>query len=99
MQVSVTADQTLLDDALVMLDPAVEILDTEVDGFSLLCHTDTETGMAVPPGEGLLDFVRALMGKPACVGALRREYDDRALIDEMLSSLLARGFAHLMSRH
>jgi SAM-dependent methyltransferase len=89
------AFRTLPDDALVMLDPAVEILDTEVDDFSLLCQTDLETGLAVPPGEGLLDFVRSLVGKPARVGALRAEYDDRALVDEMLCSLLARGFAHV----
>jgi ubiquinone/menaquinone biosynthesis C-methylase UbiE len=99
MEGSRAVAQGLPDDALVMLDPAVEILETEVDEFSLLCHTDLETCMAVPPGEGLLDFVRALIGKPACVGALRTEYDDRALIDEMLSSLLARGFAHVMSHH
>jgi ubiquinone/menaquinone biosynthesis C-methylase UbiE len=87
--------QSLSDDALVMLDPAVEILKTE-DEFSLLCQTDLEVGMVVPPGEGLLDFVRSLMGKPARVGALREEYDDRKLIDEMLSSLLAHGFARVM---
>ena len=46
------AFRTLPDDALVMLDPAVEILDTEVDEFTLLCQTDLETGIAVPPGEG-----------------------------------------------
>jgi SAM-dependent methyltransferase len=84
---------------MVMLDPAVEILQTQVDEFSLLCHTGLEVGMAVPPGEGLLDFVRSLMGKPAQLAMLRAEYDDRDLIDEMLSSLLARGYAHLASSH
>lgn len=86
--------ERLPDDTLVMLDPAVEILKAEVDGFSLLCQTELDAGMAVPPGEGLLDFVRSLMGKPARVAALREEYDDHALIDEMLASLIGRGFAH-----
>ena len=90
--------QPLPDDALVMLDPAVEILETKVDEFSLLCQSDLALGMAVPPGEGLLDFVRSLMGQPIRVGALREEYDDRKLIDEMLASLLARGFAHVASQ-
>jgi ubiquinone/menaquinone biosynthesis C-methylase UbiE len=98
MEVSHASIQPLSDDALVMLDPAVEVLESEVDGFSLLCHTALEIGMAVPPGEGLLDFVRSLTGGPVRVGTLREEYDDRALIDEMLSSLLGRGFAHLMPR-
>jgi len=89
--------QPLPDDALVMLDPAVEILETKVDEFSLLCQSDLALGMAVPPGEGLLDFVRSLMGQPIRVGALREEYDDRKLIDEMLTSLLARGFADVAS--
>ena len=89
----------LPDEAFVMLDPAVEILNTEVDECSLLCHTGLDTGMVVPPGEGLLDFVRSLSGKPARVGALREEYDDRDLIDEMLASLLARQFAHVLAPH
>jgi ubiquinone/menaquinone biosynthesis C-methylase UbiE len=95
MQAPTAPPQSLPDDAVVELDPAVEILDTEVDEFSLLCQTDLAVGMAVPPGEGLLDFVRSLMGKPVRLGALRAEYDDRALVDEMLSSLLAHGFAHI----
>jgi SAM-dependent methyltransferase len=61
----------------------------------LLCQTDLEVGMVVPPGEGMLDFVRSLMGTPVGVGALRDEYDDRGLIDGMLASLLSRGVAHL----
>jgi ubiquinone/menaquinone biosynthesis C-methylase UbiE len=97
METPDTRLQSLPDDALVMLDPAVEILEAEVDECSLLCHTALEIGMVVPPGEGLLDFVRSLMGKPARVGTLREEYDDRNLIDEMLSSLLARGFASVTS--
>jgi hypothetical protein len=36
MEGSRAAAQGLPDDALVMLDPAVEILETEVDEFSLL---------------------------------------------------------------
>jgi SAM-dependent methyltransferase len=87
--------QGLSDDTFVMLDPAVEILNTEVDGCFFLCQTDLGVGMVVPPGEGLLDFVRSLTGKPARIGVLREEYDDRKLIHEILSSLLARGFAHV----
>lgn len=89
--------QDLSDDAFVMLDPAVEILNVEAAAASLLCQTDLEVGMVVPAGEGLLDFVRSLMGTPVHVGALRDEYDDRKLIDGMLSSLLARGIAHVTS--
>lgn len=89
---------SLADDAFVMLDPSVEVLGVEVAGGSLLCQGDLGVGMVVPPGEGLLDFVRSLMGRPIAVGALRADYDDRALIDEMLSSLLGRGFAHLTAR-
>src|SRR4029079_19023325 len=66
--------------------------------FSLLCQTGLEMGMVVPPGEGILDFVKSLMGSPVGVGALRGEYDDRQLIDGMLSSLLAWGFAHVTAR-
>lgn len=87
--------QRLSDDTFVMLDPAVEILGTEVDGCSLLCQTDLGVGMVVPPGEGLLDFVRSLTGKLVRIGVLREEYDDRKLIDEMLGSLISHGFAHL----
>ena len=90
--------QGLSDDAFVMLDPAVEVLEIEVTECSLLCQMDLEVGMAVPPGEGLLDFVRSLMGEPARVGALREDYDNRRLIDEMLSSLLTHGFTHVTSR-
>lgn len=87
----------LADDAFVMLDPAVEILPAE-SGVSLLCQTALEVGMVMPPGEGILEFVRSLMAAPARVGTLREEYDDRDLIDGMLSSLLGYGFAHVTSR-
>jgi SAM-dependent methyltransferase len=88
----------LADEAFVMLDPAVEILHVESGAVSLLCQTALEVGMVVPPGEGILDFVRSLGAAPVRVGALRDEYDDRELVDGMLSSLLARGFAHVTSR-
>lgn len=87
----------LPDDAFVMLDPAVEILDVEVGRHSLLCQTDLELGMAVPPGAGLLDFVRSLQDQPVQVGALRALYDEGPLLDQMLSTLRARGFAHVTS--
>jgi SAM-dependent methyltransferase len=81
------------DDSFVMLDPSVEILNATIDECALLCQTDLGVGMVVPPREGLLDFVRSIADKPVRIGVLREEYDDRRLIDEMLSSLLARGFA------
>jgi SAM-dependent methyltransferase len=87
----------LPDDAFVMLDPAVEILDVEVGRHSLLCHTDLELGMAVPPGAGLLDFVRSLQDGPVEVSALRAQYNEGPLLDQMLSTLRARGFAHVTS--
>ncbi len=82
------------DDAFIMLDPAVEILEASVDRFGLLCHTGLDVGMAVPPGEGLLDFVTALMEKPVRIGELREQFDDQQLVDDMLASLRAHGFAH-----
>lgn len=95
METPAIAQRALPADAFVMLDPAIEVLAVEVDECSLLCHTDLGVGMVVPPGEGLLDFVRSLRGQPARVGTLREEYDDHKLIDEMLASLIARGFAHV----
>jgi SAM-dependent methyltransferase len=86
------------DDSFVTLDPSVEILNAEIDDCSLLCQTDLGVGMVVPPGEGLLDFVRSLAGKQVRIGALREENDDRRLIDEMLSSLVARRFARVTPR-
>jgi SAM-dependent methyltransferase len=88
----------LADHAFVMLDPAVEILHVESAAFSLLCHTALEVGMVAPRGEGILDFVRSLRAAPVQVGSLRDEYDDRGLVDGLLSSLLAHGFAHVTSR-
>jgi ubiquinone/menaquinone biosynthesis C-methylase UbiE len=49
--------------------------------------------MVVPPGEGLLDVVKSLMGEPVRVGDLRAEYDDPDLMSEILTSLVGRGFA------
>lgn len=88
----------LTDDAYVMLDPGVEILDAEVAGHRLLCHSHFEVGMAVPPGDGLADFVGALAGKPVCVGALHKGYDDRRLVDTMLAALWQHGFLHRTSQ-
>src|SRR5690242_510164 len=85
----------LPDDALVMLDPAVEILGEEVDEHVLLCHSALEIGMAVPQGEGLLDVVKSLMGEPVRVGDLRAEYDDADLLEEIVMSLACRGFARV----
>lgn len=89
---------TLPDDAFVMLDPAVELLEVEIDEHRFLCHTHFEVGMAVPPGEGLLAFVTALTGRPIGVGTLREEFDDQQLLDKMLASLRLHGFIHVTSQ-
>lgn len=91
-------EQVLLDDAFVMLDPAVDMLVAEVAGHRLLCHGHFDVCMAVPPGEGLADFVAALTGEPICVGALRKGYDDQRLIDAMLAALGQYGFLHRTSQ-
>lgn len=83
------------DNAIVVLDAAVELLGVEVDEHVLLCHTALEIGMAVPPGDGLVDVVKSLMGKPVRIGDLRAEYDDTDLLDEILTSLAVRGFARV----
>ncbi len=89
---------TLSNDAFVMLDPAVEMLGVEVAEHRLLCHGYFEVGMAVPPGDGLSDFVIALAGKPISVGVLREGFDDQHLIDTMLAALRQHGFLHLTSQ-
>jgi ubiquinone/menaquinone biosynthesis C-methylase UbiE len=90
--------QALPNDAFVMLDPAVEILDGEVAGYRLLCHHHFEVGMAMPPGEGLSAIVNALTGKPVSVGVLRESFADRVLLEKMLASLRLRGFLHRTSQ-
>ncbi len=85
-------------DAFVVLDPSVELLGVEVAGHRLLCHGHLEVGMAVPPGDGLMDFVTALAGEPVNVGALRKGFDDQRLIDTMLATLRQHGFLHLTSQ-
>jgi ubiquinone/menaquinone biosynthesis C-methylase UbiE len=89
---------TLSDDAFVVMDPEVEVLDVVGAEYFLLCHTHFEVGMTVPPGEGLLAFLTALEGKPAKVAALRAEFDDQDLIDEMLASLREYGFVYAISQ-
>jgi len=89
---------TLPNNVFVMLDPDVEILDVEMAGYRLLCHSHFEVGMAVPPGEGLLTFVTELMGKPVSIGTLREEFDDQELVDKMLDSLRLHGFVHVTSQ-
>ena len=77
-----------------MLDPAVEILAEEVDEHVLLCHTGLEPH-GCTAGEGLVNVVESLIGKPVRVGDLRAEYDDTDLLDEILTSLAFRGFARV----
>jgi ubiquinone/menaquinone biosynthesis C-methylase UbiE len=88
----------LSSDAFVMLDPAVEMLGVEIAEHRLLCHGHFEVGMAVPPGEGLSDFVTALASKPVRVGVLRKGFDEQNLIDTMLAALWQHGFLHLTSQ-
>ncbi|MDQ1738572.1 MAG: hypothetical protein QOE53_224, partial [Pseudonocardiales bacterium] len=84
----------LPDDSFVLLDPAVEVLDTEIDEHRMLSHGYFEVGMVVPPGEGLLQFVTALSQQPVNLGALRAKFDDQEVIDKMLASLCQHGFLH-----
>lgn len=82
-------------DSFVILDPAVELVDTKLGTTSFFCHTALQIGMAVPDGEGLLDFVESLRGVPAKVAAIYEDYDSPSLVDEMLASLAKWGFAHV----
>jgi ubiquinone/menaquinone biosynthesis C-methylase UbiE len=89
--------ERLPNEAFVMLDPAVEILDIEIEGHRLLGHGYFEAGMVVPPGEGLLALVRELMQQPINVGDLRTQFDDQLLVDKMMASLRQHGFMHITS--
>ncbi|KRR13641.1 class I SAM-dependent methyltransferase [Bradyrhizobium valentinum] len=88
----------LPNDAFVMLDPAVEVLEAEVAEHRLLSHRYFEVGMVVPPGDGLLDFVTTLSEQPVNLGALRAQFDDQQMIDQMLASLRQHGFMHVTSQ-
>lgn len=90
-----TGSERMPDDAFVLLDPAVEVLDTEIAGHRLLSHGYFEAGMVVPPGEGLLQFVTALSAEPVNLGVLRAKFDDQDIIDKMLASLRQHGFLHV----
>ncbi len=87
----------LPNDAFVMLDPAVEVLEPEIAEHRLLGHGYFEVGMVVPPGEGLLAFVTALGQQPVNLGTLRAQFDDQQIIDKMLASLRQHGFMHVTS--
>jgi SAM-dependent methyltransferase len=87
----------LTNDAFVMLDPAVEVLEVEIAEHRLLLHGYFEAGMVVPPGEGLLAFVTALMEQPVNLGTLRSQFDDQQIIEKMLASLCEHGFMHVTS--
>jgi SAM-dependent methyltransferase len=76
----------------VMLDPAVELLEGDHSGCRLLCHHALEMGMSLPPGEGLVDLLACLTGGFTGLAALRRGFDDEALVDEFLASLHRNGF-------
>ncbi|WP_250532345.1 methyltransferase domain-containing protein [Caballeronia sp. ATUFL_F1_KS39] len=92
-----TRQDTLGDDQFVMLDPAVEMLDDEIAEHRFLCHGYVEVGMAVPPGEGLADFVARLARQPVRVGELRDGFDDRHLVETMLAALQEHGFLHVIA--
>lgn len=91
-------ERGLSDDAFVLLDPAVELLDVAQGEYRFLSHADADVGMAVPPGEGLTDFVMGLAGQPVQVGALRCGFDDRELVDTMLAALQRHGLLHVCTR-
>lgn len=81
-------------DACVWLDPSVELLEGAVSSGSLLCHGWLETGLYIPEGEGLTEFVFSLADAPVKVAKLRRDYSEDWLVNGMLSSLLEQGFAY-----
>ncbi|MDF0497241.1 class I SAM-dependent methyltransferase [Bradyrhizobium yuanmingense] len=85
-------------DDFVMLDPAVEVLDVEIAEHRLLSHRYFETGMVVPPGDGLMDFVTTLINEPVNLTALRAQFDDQHIVDKMLASLRQHGFMHVTSQ-
>lgn len=93
-----TGGGALPDDAFVMLDPAVELLDVTIAGCRLLAHGHFETGMTLPPGDALLDLLADLGGLPVKVGLLRDAYSDPRLANEMLQSLHNAGFLHVTAR-
>jgi ubiquinone/menaquinone biosynthesis C-methylase UbiE len=88
----------LPNDAFVLLDPAVEVLEVEIAEHRLLANQYFEVGMVVPPGDGLLDFVTGLMHQPINLGALRAQFDDQQMIDKILASLHQHGFMHVTSQ-
>lgn len=76
----------------VLLDPSVELLAGEHSGSRILCHRELEMGLSVPPGEGLVEFITSLIGAGISEASLRDGFDDRALVEELLSSLRRHGF-------
>jgi SAM-dependent methyltransferase len=88
----------LTDDDVVVLDPAVEILTASSLADPLLCHTHLGVGMVAPRSKAIVEFVRSLAAAPVRVGSLREEYDDRDLVDALLSALLEHRFARVTSR-
>ena len=90
--------RALSDEAFVMLDPSIEMLDAEIAEYRFICHTHFQAGMAVPPGEGLCTFVSSLMERPVNVAVLREEYDDQPLVDNILASLYQYGFLYVTSQ-
>jgi SAM-dependent methyltransferase len=77
-----------------MLDPSVEMLGVEVNGYRLLVHGELETALAVPPGDGLLELLDTLFDGPTAIETLRRDYSDQRLVDAIVAALAAAGFAH-----
>lgn len=88
----------LPDDAFVMLDPAVEIFDSEITGDRFLFHDHFEFGIAVPPDDSAIASLVALAKEPVRVGTLRAGSRNRLLLDKMLTSLRSHGILYLVSR-
>jgi len=81
----------------VVVDPAVERLPGEVGGYHLLAHGHFETGLAIPPGEGLVELFDELIAEPVAIETLYRSYAERHLIDAIIGALVETGFAYLVS--
>ena len=83
----------VVDSGGVLLDPAVELLDSVVAGYRLMVHDELETALAIPPGEGLLDLVADLAAGPVARATLYARYADPALVDRVVDGLIDAGFA------
>lgn len=80
---------------LLLLDPAIELFPADAAGAHILCHTELEMGMSLPPGDGLVEFVTELMGRATTASALAARHEDAATADALITSLYDNGFLHV----